>query len=783
MENTEATSKASPGFSKGRFQRAKAVSIPKSQESKPATPKKSRFGWGGQPKSTHSQTKDSNSDTTKPNSSPQKKSAFGWGKTQPKRAEPAPQGNRSNTTKKNTSLTGKPKRLNWNGKSTPKTPSLPSAPRKVAKTTPPRVLKVPSQDLHQKLERLELLMDVSRQFSATLDFNKLMQTIFDKVLDVLDAEAGSFWIPDSRTQEIVCSIAEGPAKKQVMGLRLKSGTGIVGWVMQNKQKTVIFDASKDARFSKQVDQKTQFVTKSMLCVPLVVKNECVGAIQVLNKKSASGQFSQDDLEMLENLSNSGAIAIKNARLYQSEQRIKELNTLLNISKELTSTLDLDRVMLSVVNLGSQVIHYKRAVIGLLDTSENVVLAAESNQAQPEQTAPENVRLKAIMDYVIASGSSLYVNNYRKDHPPKGVPEMVLEYMEAQNLRCLSVIILADSEGKLGLLSMEGAYSTLVAAQSNYVISMMVNQATVAIRNAQLYQNIPSSGIAERFRGGLQLNRQLLRKVAMVGMAGFFLLLAALVLPVPSNVVADVEIVPEHRTQVTVIENGVVQEVLFGEGDLVQEGQVLLRLDPALLELEKAKLTHDHQIASSDLRFFESQGTPYEVALKRLEIQKLENQLTQVAVNLNHMEVTATSAGRILTANPEELIDKQVTTGEVIAEIAVADRKSSHLIIDESDVLILNPGDQAQLTLQALPGTVMQGELTAISQKKKEPESEDAPEGYIGYVLSQDLNEVPSVKFGMTGRAKIHTGQKTLYQLYIEPALARLITQVKLILFN
>ena len=142
-----------------------------------------------------------------------------------------------------------------------------------------------------------------------------MNTIFEKVLMVLEAEAGSFWVPDQQTRELVCKIAEGPAKKEVAGLRLKEGTGIVGWVMANKQNTVIFDASKDDRFSKKVDEKTKFVTKSMLCVPLVVKDECVGAIQVINKKRENGQFENIDLDTLENGSSTTAIQHHHGRLY------------------------------------------------------------------------------------------------------------------------------------------------------------------------------------------------------------------------------------------------------------------------------------------------------------------------------------------------------------------------------------------------------------------------------------------------------------------------------------
>ncbi|MDM8516817.1 GAF domain-containing protein, partial [Desulfobacterales bacterium HSG16] len=131
------------------------------------------------------------------------------------------------------------------------------------------------RELEAKVKSLELLMDISKQFNATLDANKLMRTILDKVAAVLDAEACSFWMKEKHSNDNVCHVSVGPVKNKISGMRLKQGTGIVGWVIENKQNTVIFDASKDKRFHKAVDHKTSFITKSILCVPLIVKEECV----------------------------------------------------------------------------------------------------------------------------------------------------------------------------------------------------------------------------------------------------------------------------------------------------------------------------------------------------------------------------------------------------------------------------------------------------------------------------------------------------------------------------
>ncbi|MGD9200994.1 MAG: HlyD family efflux transporter periplasmic adaptor subunit, partial [Chitinispirillia bacterium] len=516
--------------------------------------------------------------------------------------------------------------------------------------------------------------------------------------------------------------------------------------------------------------------------PMIVANECVGAIQVINKKTVNGQFNENDLDMLENLANSAAIAIKNARLFENEQKINELNALLKISEELTSTLDLDRVLLSIVNLGSQAVQYERAVIALLDKDDQVYIAAESDEVKPDLKAKENIALKKIMDYVINLGSSLHINNHQKNIPSKDIPEFINEYLDEYDLQSMSVIILSDSEGNLGLLSMEGVHTILIPPRSESVINTLANQSSIAIRNAQLYQNITSSGIADRFKSGFKISSGTRRKILITTGIITALLFIALLIPLPSNVHSNVEIVPEHKTQVTSFTNGVVKSVLFTEGDFVKKGQILIKLDTSLLQLEKNKLENDLLIVQSKLQQLEREGTPSEIYMTQLEKQKLQNKIEGANYNIKFASIKANRSGIILTQKPEELKDKQITQGETVAEIALNNRKSAHIFIKEIDILNVKRGNKVSLALQSIPGSVIKGILTDISQTKIEDEENELENNsYIGYFRSNQLNRIKSVRYGMTGGAKIHTGYKTLFQSTLKKVFARLITKVKLLL--
>jgi len=638
--------------------------------------------------------------------------------------------------------------------------------------------------LEEKIRRLELAIETSRQFNSTLDADALMDQVLNDVIEVIDAEAGSFWVLEAESNQILCKVATGPAKEKVQGMRLETGTGIVGWTIANKQKTVVFDAAKDDRFFNKADKETNFITKSVFCVPLMVNQECVGALSMLNKQTADGIFDQDDLELLEMLALNAAVAIKNAKLFQSKLRIKELNILLAIAKEVTATLDLDRVLLSIVNLGSQIIHYKRAIIGIPDNDDRIKLAAESDCPEPDMTQPENKRLLAITKHVMASGQSLHVTGFNKANPPGDLPEIVVDYMTESEIFCLSVIILKDSEGTLGLLSMEGIYAALIANESSYVMNIMVNTASVAIRNAQLYRSIPRTFIGARLgaKTAKKSRRRMLVAAALILM-GFFLTTVKL----PRDITADVEIAPLHTTQVTARTDGVINQIAFREGELLKKGQVLAELRDPLLALEREKLLKDRLIASGELRRLESEGNPYEVRLKRLEIESLDSHIRYLERQIQLTRVTASADGRALTRKPEDLLGKQVVKGEVITRLAVDDKKQGRLKLSETDVLNVESGDRISFSLIAMPETIFQGTLAYVSysgsdtQSVLETDGAAAMEatGYDVFFSSDQLNQSNSIRFGMTGTGKIHLPSQTLYNRWFKPILDRLKSGIRL----
>ncbi|MCP4537343.1 MAG: GAF domain-containing protein [Chloroflexi bacterium] len=179
--------------------------------------------------------------------------------------------------------------------------------------------------LLQRNSALAMLNRASQTLNATLDLDQVLAIILEQVRHLMNVVACSVWLTDPNTKELVCRQAAGPQSEIVRGWRLAPGEGIAGWVAHHGKSLIVGNTQEDIRHSRNVDQETGLMTRSILSVPLKIKQNAIGVLQVTDK--TINRFDTTDLELLEPLSASAAIAIENARLVDKlQQRTFELET-------------------------------------------------------------------------------------------------------------------------------------------------------------------------------------------------------------------------------------------------------------------------------------------------------------------------------------------------------------------------------------------------------------------------------------------------------------------------
>lgn len=178
-----------------------------------------------------------------------------------------------------------------------------------------------NQDL---VNRLELLLEINATISSTRNLSELLTKITNTTSIVMRSEASSIALMDYGTEELVFQFVHGEFGEQVRTIRVPVGTGISGWVAKYGVPLIIPDAQKDPRFNNKVDEKTTFVTRSVICVPLKREDRIIGVLQSLNRKDG-GTFGNEDLAIFESLANIASIAIENAQLYEIlNQRLQQI---------------------------------------------------------------------------------------------------------------------------------------------------------------------------------------------------------------------------------------------------------------------------------------------------------------------------------------------------------------------------------------------------------------------------------------------------------------------------
>ena len=177
-----------------------------------------------------------------------------------------------------------------------------------------------SESLERRANELAALNKASQAMVSTLDFESVLKLVIGEVKSLLDTEAASVLLRDPASDDLVFAAVAG--FKELVGTRMPIVRGIAGWVMQNRQPVLVQDAQSDSRFYPGVDQRTGLITRSVIAVPLRFRGAVWGVVEAINK--VGGAFSEGDVELLEALARSAAIALVNAQSYQAEHELRKL---------------------------------------------------------------------------------------------------------------------------------------------------------------------------------------------------------------------------------------------------------------------------------------------------------------------------------------------------------------------------------------------------------------------------------------------------------------------------
>ncbi len=345
-------------------------------------------------------------------------------------------------------------------------------------------------DLHLKVE--PLLLEVADVVNSTLDLDTTLRRVAELVRKVIDYKIFSILLLNEKTQELTIRFQVGYPREVAERVRVKVGQGLTGIAAQTREAQMVNDVSKDPRYI-----ATVLSVCSELAVPLIIKNRVIGVINI--DAEERNYFHEEHKRLLTLIASRMAVGIENARLHTRTTRQARTLLLLNeISRELTSILNVDELLKHIGELLSRLIDYQMFSILLLDAT------GEKLQHRFSLRFQENIHLKhdiplgqGLVGWAAQNKQSVVVPDVSKDS----------RYIKLNpETRSEMAVPLIYKDNVIGVLDLEHTRRGFFTEDHRRTVTTLAAQVAIALENARLYEEIARQ--ERRLERDLALAREL-----------------------------------------------------------------------------------------------------------------------------------------------------------------------------------------------------------------------------------------------------------------------------------
>ncbi len=501
------------------------------------------------------------------------------------------------------------------------------------------------------------------------------------------------------------------------------GEGYVADMAEEGEALLIADADDErlaARNAKLAPDSDAAAVTNALLVPLMQDDAEIGVLEAINKED--GVFDDDDQFLMMSMAETIASALKNASLLLAERKLEILKALVHVSGEITSTLRLDRLLGIIVNSPQNVLPYERCAIAL-DQRGKLHLKAVSGMAALPLGDLTVERLNQLMRWLSSQNEVLYLRQSDAESDKQtNVPAPVTEYFAATGFRGLYAIPLADDQGRLGVLTYESSNPDFLDVPHVEMIKILAAQATVAIRNAMLYREVPLISIIEplvRKKRALLSSRR--RRWMTLGIA-FECALFLAFCPLPMRLAGDAIVAPQHLVTIAAPVDGNVTAVYAREGQRVTAGQVLGAMNDwqwrADLASTQAKYQQAMLVMQNDLAHGAAQS-----GADREQAEFLRAEMERAHAKVDDAQLRSPIEGIVVTPALGNTAGKHLVAGDAFAQVLDLSTAEVLVSIPERDAVLMSPGENVAIKLDSYPQRTWHGTVSVVSPEAKAGDGE------------------------------------------------------------
>lgn len=323
-------------------------------------------------------------------------------------------------------------------------------------------------------EQLQFLSQLADALNTTLDLDTLMHRVAQLVRAVLDYRIFAILLVNERSQDLRMRFQIGHTA-EAERLRIPMGKGVVGEAAEKRQPVLISDVREIENYIVANPN-----VRSELAVPLITRNRVIGVIDIQSEQV--DYFQQEHLRLLELTASRVATAIENARLYTRVARQANTLAVLNeISREITSILDLDQLLIRIGELLHRVIDYRMYSILLLNDKKQVLEHRLSVRYGVVEHFGTDVPIsEGLVGAAAREGHPVLASDVQKD------PRYRMLNPETRSELAVPLVY----KGKtVGVLDLEHTRRHYFNEEHVRTLHTLAAQIAVSIENARLYQRV------------------------------------------------------------------------------------------------------------------------------------------------------------------------------------------------------------------------------------------------------------------------------------------------------
>jgi len=338
------------------------------------------------------------------------------------------------------------------------------------------------QALADTAQRASAIADIANQVSDSLSLDVLFPRLMEVVTRTLSADRSSLFLHDPETNELYSRVMQG---NEIGEVRFPTDLGIAGSVFTSGEAEIITaDAYSNSRFNQEVDRRTGYRTRNILCVPIRNKNmEVIGVTQVLNKHV--GDFDTNDQRLLEGLSQQAAAALENARLFEKvERQQREEAMLLEVVSSIVSEVRLKPLLAKILTAATRLLDSDRGTLFLHDEKRNELYSHIADGIDSAEIRfPANA---GIAGECFASGQVINLPDAYQDARFNQDIDRRTGY-RTRNMLCMPIV--ARGSRVIGVMQILNRKTGAFGAADERRLHAFCAEAAVAIQNAKLFEEI------------------------------------------------------------------------------------------------------------------------------------------------------------------------------------------------------------------------------------------------------------------------------------------------------